>query len=135
MLKTKILVVDDEPHLLRSLTFVLSKEGYQVIMATDGEQAIKMINEEKPQIVFLDVMMPKKNGYDVLETVRSVPENKNIYIIVLSASGSGNDRNKALAKGANEFISKPFSPIEAAARVKTIVMTSGSEENKQLASL
>jgi len=116
----KVLVVDDEPHLLRSLTFVLAKAGYKITMAGDGEEALKKINEETPDIILLDVMMPKKNGYEVLETLRSIPEYKNIYVIILSAKGSDNDRVKALSVGANEFVSKPFSPIEMVARVKNI---------------
>lgn len=120
MEKNKILVVDDEPHLLRSLTFVLAKEGYKITMAGDGEEALKKISEETPDLILLDVMMPKKNGYEVLETLRKIPECNNIYVIILSAKGSDNDRVKALSVGANEFISKPFSPIEMVARVKNI---------------
>jgi DNA-binding response OmpR family regulator len=121
MSKNKILVVDDEPHLLRSLTFVLNKEGYQVSMAGDGEEALNKIAEDRPDLIFLDIMMPKKNGYEVLEIIRNIPELKDIYVIILSAKGSDNERAKALSCGANEFISKPFSPIEAAARVKYII--------------
>jgi two-component system, OmpR family, alkaline phosphatase synthesis response regulator PhoP len=122
MYKHKILVVDDEPHLLRSLTFVLSKEGYQVTMANDGEEALRKIVEDPPHLLFLDIMMPKINGYEVLETIRAIPEYRNIYVFILSAKGSDSDRTKALSLGADEFISKPFSPIEVVARVKDIIM-------------
>ena len=129
MNKQKILVVDDEPHLLRSLTFVLNKEGYQVTMAGDGEEALEKIAEDPPQLIFLDVMMPKKNGYEVLETLRSIPEYKNIYVIILSAKGSDLDRTKALSAGANEFISKPFSPIEVVSRVRNILKSLTPADN------
>ncbi len=129
MCKSKILVVDDEPHLLRSLTYVLNKEGYQVSMAGDGEEALRKIAEDPPHLIFLDVMMPKKNGYEVLEALRAVPECRNIYVIILSAKGSDHDRTKALSMGANEFISKPFSPIEVVARVKNIINPASSAEN------
>jgi DNA-binding response OmpR family regulator len=113
----KILIVDDEPHLIRSLTFILAKEGYEVSMASDGEEALKKIGEIKPDLVFLDIMMPKKNGYEVCETIRSVADLKDIYIIMLSAKGWDIDRTKATHVGANEFMSKPFSPREVVARV------------------
>jgi two-component system, OmpR family, alkaline phosphatase synthesis response regulator PhoP len=114
----KILVVDDEPHLIRSLTFILAKEGYEISMASDGEEALKKIGENKPDLIFLDIMMPKKNGYEVCETIRNVPELKDIYIIMLSAKGWDIDRAKATNVGANEFMSKPFSPLEVVSRVR-----------------
>jgi two-component system alkaline phosphatase synthesis response regulator PhoP len=114
----KILVVDDEPHLIRSLTFILAKEGHELSMALDGEEALKKIAENKPDLIFLDIMMPKKNGYEVCETIRSVAELRDIYIIMLSAKGWDIDRAKATTVGANEFMSKPFSPLEVVARVR-----------------
>lgn len=127
----KILVVDDEPHLIRSLTFILAKEGYEVSMASDGEEALKRIGENRPDLIFLDIMMPKKNGYEVCETIRSVPDLKDIYIIMLSAKGWDIDRAKATNVGANEFMSKPFSPLEVVSRVRkafnTLPVTIGSD--------
>jgi two-component system, OmpR family, alkaline phosphatase synthesis response regulator PhoP len=121
MQKHRILVVDDEPHLIRSLTFILAREGYDVDMAHDGEEALAKIKEHRPDMIFLDIMMPKKNGYEVCESVRSTPELKDIYIIMLSAKGWDIDREKALSVGANEFMSKPFSPMAAVSRVKNIL--------------
>jgi DNA-binding response OmpR family regulator len=114
----RILVVDDEPHLIRSLTYILAKEGYTVDMAGDGEEALIRVAENRPDMIFLDIMMPKKNGYEVCETIRSAPDWQDIYIIMLSAKGWDIDREKALNVGANEFMSKPFSPMEAASRAK-----------------
>jgi two-component system, OmpR family, alkaline phosphatase synthesis response regulator PhoP len=113
-----ILVVDDEPHLIRSLTYILAKEGYAVTMAGDGEEALIKVAENRPDMIFLDIMMPKKNGYEVCETIRSTPAWKDIYIIMLSAKGWDIDREKALNVGANEFMSKPFSPLEAVSRAR-----------------
>jgi DNA-binding response OmpR family regulator len=113
-----ILVVDDEPHLIRSLTYILAKEGYEVSMAVDGEDALKKISERKPDMLFLDIMMPKKNGYEVCEIIRKIPALNNIYIIMLSAKGWEIDRSKAISVGANEFMSKPFSPLDVIARVR-----------------
>jgi len=82
--------VDDEPHLVRSLSFILSKEGYEVVSAVNGEEALQKIRESKPDLMFLDVMMPKKNGYEVCQEIRSSPELKDIYIIMLTARGQVN---------------------------------------------
>ncbi len=114
----KILIVDDEPHLIRSLTFILAREGYEIISATNGEEALLKIGENKPNLMFLDIMMPKKNGYEVCDTIRKIPELNDIYIIMLSAKGWDIDRAKAIGVGANEFMSKPFSPLEVVSRVR-----------------
>jgi CheY-like chemotaxis protein len=118
-----ILVVDDEPHLIRSLTFILIKEGFEVATAGDGEEALQKIAQKKPDLMFLDVMMPRKNGYEVCETLRKDPLLKDIYIIMLSAKGWEIDKAKALETGANEFMSKPFSPLDVVSRVKKALET------------
>jgi two-component system, OmpR family, alkaline phosphatase synthesis response regulator PhoP len=131
MSNKRILVVDDEPHLIRSLSFILAKEGYQVDMAGDGEEALKKVSENRPDMVFLDIMMPKKNGYEVCQTIRSIPELKEIYIIMLSAKGWEIDREQALKVGANEFMSKPFSPLEAVSRARKALDTQPLAESAQ----
>jgi DNA-binding response OmpR family regulator len=110
----KILVVDDEPNVIKSLTFVLNKEGYDVSSATNGEEAIAKIQQSKPDLMFLDVMMPKKNGYEVCKEVKSNSSLSDIHIIMLTAKGQQADREKGLNVGADEFMTKPFS-------LKTIV--------------
>jgi CheY-like chemotaxis protein len=114
----RILVVDDEPHLIRSLSFILNKAGYEIGTAADGEEALQKVVEFKPEMIFLDVMMPKKNGYEVCEAIRKMPEYKDVYIIILSAKGGDIDKEKALNLGANEFMSKPFSPLDVLSRTK-----------------
>lgn len=121
MQNNKILIVDDEPNIVRSLSFVLNKEGYDVALAADGDQAMKMMRGSKPNILFLDVMMPKKNGYDLCHEVKSDPELKDIHVVILTAKGQENDRQKGLLQGADEFITKPFSPMEIVARVKELL--------------
>jgi CheY-like chemotaxis protein len=113
MSNASILIVDDEPYLSEALTFILEKEGYEVETACDGAAALQKIAEKKPQIMFLDIMMPKKNGYEVLEIIRNTPETKDIYVIVLSAKGWESERAKGISLGANGFISKPYSPRDA----------------------
>jgi DNA-binding response OmpR family regulator len=121
MSEKKILVVDDEPHILRSLTFVLKKEGYDVSSATNGEEALAKIRESKPSLMFLDVMMPKKNGYEVCQEVKGDPSLSGICIIMLTAKGQEADREKGLSLGADEFITKPFSPMKVVERVREIL--------------
>ena len=121
MSEKKILVVDDEPHILRSLTFVLKKEGYDVSSATNGEEALAKIRESKPSLMFLDVMMPKKNGYEVCQEVKGDPSLSGICIIMLTAKGQEADREKGLSLGSDEFVTKPFSPMKVVERVREIL--------------
>lgn len=117
----KILVVDDTPFIVRSLTFVLKKQGYKTITATDGEEAVTKIQEEKPDLVFLDVMMPKKTGFEVCQEVRANPELSDLYIIMLTARGQEADKERGLRLGANEFMTKPFSPSKVIEKVKKVL--------------
>ena len=117
----KILVVDDEPNVVRTLTFVLKKEGYDVSSAVNGEEAIAKIKESKPSLMFLDIMMPKKDGYEVCQELKSDLNLRDIHIVMLSAKGQETDKEKALSVGANEFMTKPFSPIGVIGRVKELL--------------
>jgi two-component system alkaline phosphatase synthesis response regulator PhoP len=117
----KILVVDDEPNVVRTLTFVLKKEGYDVSSAVNGEEAITKARETKPNLMFLDVMMPKKDGYEVCRELKNDSNLRDIHIVMLSAKGQEVDKEKALNMGANEFITKPFSPLGVVGRVKELL--------------
>ena len=119
----EILVVDDEPFILRSLTFVLRKQGFTVLEARDGEEAMVQIRNHRPALVFLDVMMPRKNGYEVCEEVKSDPELSKTHVIMLTAKGQESDRDKGLALGADEYMTKPFSPSKITERVRDILVT------------
>ena len=121
MANEKILIVDDEPYIARQLSFVLEKEGFDVSVAVDGEEALAKIKESTPKLLFLDVMMPKKNGYEVCEELKRDPSFNEIYIIMLTAKGQESDREKGLALGADEFITKPFSLMQIVGRVKEIL--------------
>lgn len=120
----KVLVCDDEPFILKALTFIVKKEGHTVLEARNGEEALDAIRTQKPSLVFLDVMMPKKNGYEVLEEVRKDPAVKGTFIILLTAKGQDSDREKGLALGANEFMTKPFSPALILTRMREILAAS-----------
>jgi len=117
----KILVVDDEPHVIRSLTFVLEKEGYNVSSATNGKEAMTKIQESKPRLMLLDVMMPKKNGYEVCQEVKNNSSLSDIHIIMLTAKGQEADREKGMSAGADEFMTKPFSLKAVVDKVKEIL--------------
>jgi DNA-binding response OmpR family regulator len=117
----KILVCDDEPFILKALTFILRKEGYAVVEAKNGEEALEKVRAERPAVVFLDVMMPRRNGYEVVEAVRKDESLKGTYLILLTAKGQDSDRERGLALGADEFMTKPFSPQGLAARLREIL--------------
>ena len=121
MSNINILIVDDEPYLTQALTFVLSREGYEVTTAADGEEALQKIAENKPTVMFLDIMMPKKNGYEVCEIVKKIPELKDIYIIMLSAKGWDTDKDKGVSLGADDFITKPYSPRDIVSGLKKAI--------------
>lgn len=117
----KILVVDDEPFILKSLTFVLKKEGFQVESATNGVEAMETIQKGRPDLVFLDIMMPKMNGLEVCQWIRQDPLLRDIYVIILTAKGQEADREKGLKIGADEYMTKPFSPSFVVKRIKEIL--------------
>jgi len=116
----KILIVDDEPNILRSLTYILEKEGYDCKTASNGEEALKQIKEDKPDLILLDIMIPKVDGMEVCRRVKSSPGLKDIYVIILSAKGQKADKEEGLSCGADEYITKPFSPAEMAGRINEI---------------
>jgi CheY-like chemotaxis protein len=108
----RVLVVDDEPFICRSLSFVLRKDDYEVAEARDGEDALRMIRELKPDLVFLDVMMPKLNGFEVTQRVRTDASLDDVRIVLLTAKGQDADREVGEQAGANEYMTKPFSPTK-----------------------
>jgi DNA-binding response OmpR family regulator len=122
MTKTRsVLIVDDEPNILLSLQFLMKKAGYDVRTAKDGEEALAEIARSAPDLVLLDVMMPKIDGFSVCERVRANPEWKDMRIIMLTARGREVEREKGLALGADDYITKPFSTQDAIARVEAVL--------------
>ncbi|OPY58368.1 MAG: Transcriptional regulatory protein WalR [Pelotomaculum sp. PtaU1.Bin035] len=113
-----ILAVDDEVNILQLLKFNLSKEGYQVIGATNGHDAIKLTGEEKPDLIILDIMLPEMDGYDILRVLKANRESASIPVILLSARNEVLDKVLGLELGAVDYITKPFSTRELLARVK-----------------
>ncbi len=121
----KILVVDDEPNIVLSLEFLMKQAGFQVRTASDGEAGLAAIAAEPPDLVLLDVMMPRKNGYEVCQAIRANPDWKAIRIIMLTAKGREVEREKGLALGADDYITKPFSTQEVVERVRELLAEAG----------
>ncbi len=114
---TKLLVADDEPNIVISLEYLMKREGYQVLVATDGVQALETIQRERPALVLLDVMMPGKTGFEVCQAVRADPALDGVRILMLTAKGRDTDISKGLALGANAYMTKPFSTRELVQKV------------------
>ena len=117
----EILLADDEPNQIELMRFNLEKNGFSVKSAYNGEQALDMIHEKKPSVLIADWMMPKMSGIELCRTLRSNKDTKFIPIIMLSARSEDFDKSLGLDKGADDYISKPFSPIELVSRVKALI--------------
>ncbi len=115
-----VLVADDEPHILRALSFVLRKEGFSVDVAQNGEDALRKIRAGQPHVVFLDLIMPKMTGLEVCSVIKSDDCLRSTHIIILTCKGQELDRDNSIAAGADEYMTKPFSPKEVVAKVKAL---------------
>jgi two-component system, OmpR family, alkaline phosphatase synthesis response regulator PhoP len=116
-----ILVVDDEPNIVLSLEFILRQAGYRVRVAPDGEAALAAIGAETPDLLVLDAMMPKRDGFDVCGTIRANRDWDAVCILMLTAKGSDAERDKGLALGADDYLTKPFSNREVVERVRQLL--------------
>ena len=112
-----ILVADDEPNIVISLEYLMKREGYTVLVARDGQEALDMIARDRPDLVLLDVMMPKKSGLEVCQAVRASEELQATKILMLTAKGRDTDLAKGLALGADAYMTKPFSTRELVQKV------------------
>ncbi len=104
----KILIADDEPNIVISLEYLMKRAGYQVSVARDGQEAIEAIRRERPHLVLLDVMMPKKSGFEVCQALRADEALKHTLVLMLSAKGRDTDVHKGLGVGADAYMTKPF---------------------------
>jgi two-component system, OmpR family, alkaline phosphatase synthesis response regulator PhoP len=120
----KILIVDDEPHLrtlIQQSLEELESEGVDLLTASNGDEALETIREEEPNLVFLDVMMPKKNGFDVCNAVKNELGMSHIHIILLTAKGQEFDRQRGHEVGADRYMTKPFDPDALVAEARSIL--------------
>lgn len=116
--RMRVLVVDDDPPSLKMIAFLLSEEGYEVVTADNGVDALRLIEQEIPDLVILDVMMPGLDGFEVTKRIR---RSMNLPIIILSAKGETTDRVTGLDLGADDYLAKPFEPAELLARVRSVM--------------
>jgi DNA-binding response OmpR family regulator len=119
--KASMLVVDDDAHILRLLRRTLELEGYQVFTASDGETALDVVDREVPNLIILDIMMPRTDGYAVCQRIREFSQ---VPIIMVTAKGGDEERVRGLECGADDYVTKPFSTRELVARVKTVLRRS-----------
>lgn len=119
----RILIVDDEPNIVISLEFLMMREGHEVRVARDGEAGLAAVRTHRPDLVVLDVMMPKLDGFAVLEAVRADPNLTGTRILMLTAKGRDAEQAKGLALGADAYMSKPFSTRDLVDKVKELLDT------------
>ena len=117
----KIVIADDEPNILVSLEYLLKREGFVVTVARDGQEALAAIARERPALVLLDVMMPKKSGLDVCQALRADDANRGMKILMLTAKGRDTDAAKGIALGADAYVTKPFSTKELVVKVRELL--------------
>ncbi len=125
MKKGKILVVDDEVYIVHILDFSLGMEGYEVVTALNGEEALAKAAEHKPDLVVLDIMMPKMDGYETCRRLKGDDATRNIPVILLSAKGRNVDQKMGFEVGADDYITKPFSPRKLVERINVILNQHG----------
>ena len=117
----KVLIADDEPNIVMSLEFLMQRAGYQVQVASNGEEALRFATELPPDLMLLDVMLPRMSGFEVCQKVRETPACREVKIIMLTAKGRDTEMAKGLALGADAYVTKPFSTKDLLAQVKQIL--------------
>jgi DNA-binding response OmpR family regulator len=117
----KVLIVDDEQNIAISVEFLMRREGFEVLVAHDGEEGLRRIRTEKPDLVVLDVMMPKLDGFEVCKAVRADANLAGVRILMLTAKGRPAEVTKGIALGADDYIPKPFSTRELVAKVRELL--------------
>jgi DNA-binding response OmpR family regulator len=127
----RVLICDDEPHIVESLSYLVKREGYDAVIATDGEEGLRKAREDRPDLILLDIMMPKLSGFDVCEKLKRDEKTKDIYIIILTARGEEADEFKGRELGADEFITKPFSPRQVRGRLHEILDAKPKDSGEQ----
>lgn len=117
----KVLIAEDEPNIVASLEFLLRQSYYEVCVARDGEEALRLVASFAPQLVLLDMMMPRKSGFEVCRQIRGNPEWRDVKVMMLSAKGRDSDVDQGLALGADAYVTKPFSTQALLAAVRELL--------------
>ncbi|GAA0682148.1 hypothetical protein GCM10009104_03690 [Marinobacterium maritimum] len=116
-----VLVVDDEPNILLSLEFLMQQAGFSVATAPDAEQALELIGERCPDLLLLDISLPGMSGFDLLERLRAAEATRDLPVVMLTAHGREVEKEKGMALGANDYVTKPFSTRELVSRVQALL--------------
>jgi len=116
-----VLIADDEPNIILSLKFIMEQAGYDVRVARDGDDAMAQMAQYPPDLVLLDVMMPKLTGYDVCQAIRANPDYAGTHIIMVTAKGREAEREQGLAVGADDYVTKPFSTRDVLKQVQSLL--------------
>jgi DNA-binding response OmpR family regulator len=117
----RILIADDEPNIVMALEFLMQHDGYEVRTVADGEAAVSALTEFRPHLVLLDLMMPKRNGYEVCQWIRATPGLANIKVVMLTAKGRDVDVEKGIGIGADAYVTKPFATKDLVAKVRSLL--------------
>ncbi len=117
----RILIADDEPNIVVSLEFLMKREGFEVLVASDGEAALQSMTAQMPDLVLLDIMLPKKDGFEVCQQIRAKPEWQAVKVVMLTAKGRETEVAKGLALGADAYITKPFSTKALVLQVRQLL--------------
>jgi DNA-binding response OmpR family regulator len=117
----RILIADDEPNIVISLEYLMKREGFDIVVAVDGEAALKAMKEQAPDLVLLDIMLPKKDGFEVCQQIRANPDWQTVKIVMLTAKGRDTEMAKGLALGADAYMTKPFSTKDLVLQVKQLL--------------
>ncbi len=119
MEKNKILIVDDEPQIVRALELLMDRENFKIRSASDGVEALRAIEDDAPDLILLDLMMPRMDGFELCQKIRANPSWKDMVIVILTAKGRDIEREKGMALGADYYVTKPFSTREVVQLIKS----------------
>ena len=117
----RVLIVDDEPNIVLALELLMKKEGYEILSVDDGQKAFDAVREFRPDLIILDIMMPRMDGYEVCQRIRADESLKDIQVVMLTAKGREAEKEKGLALGADLYVTKPFSTREVMMKVKELL--------------
>ncbi len=117
----RILIADDEPNIVISLEFLMKREGFDVIVAADGESALKAMADNTPDLVLLDIMLPRKDGFEVCQQIRANPDWQAVKVVMVTAKGRDTEMAKGMALGADAYLTKPFSTKDLVLQVKQLL--------------
>jgi two-component system, OmpR family, phosphate regulon response regulator PhoB len=130
--RSTILVVDDEPEICELVSYNLAREGYRVLTERDGESGLERVFKSPPDLLILDLLLPKLSGLEVLQSIRTEPRTRSLPVLILSARGAEMDKLVGFERGADDYLTKPFSPKELVARVTAILRRTRGEESAAL---